>query len=391
MITVARALDMVKSHVTKLSPALMPLEKAEGLVIAADIIANLDMPAFPQSNMDGYAFAFDENITTYVLVGEMAAGNNEQFNLKKGQAVRIFTGAAVPEGADTVLIQEKSKVENNILHILDNDLQKGNHIRQIGTEIRKGITAINEGTILKPGSIGFLAGIGISEVLVYPKPKVTIIVTGNELQQPGTPLSYGKVYESNSYTLKSTLGQLQIHDIAIIQVRDQLSDLTAALNKAIASSDIVLMTGGVSVGDYDFTLQSFEQSGVHTIFHKIKQKPGKPLLFGKKENTIVFGLPGNPASVLTCFYEYVLPAIGNLMGQSFSLKQLQVTLIHDYKKPMGLTHFLKAFYDGEKVSLQLGQESYKLSSYALANCLAVLPEDCTEVKAGIEIDIHLLP
>jgi molybdopterin molybdotransferase len=138
-------------------------------------------------------------------------------------------------------------------------------------------------------------------------------------------------------------------------------------------------------------MQAFEACGVMPVFHKIRQKPGKPILFGRKENKAVFGLPGNPASVLTCFYEYVLPAIGKMMHQPLSLSSKKAVLSHDHQKPAGLTHFLKAVYDGEKVSLQKGQESYKLSSFAVANCLVVFPETETQFTQGQSIEIHLLP
>ena len=177
----------------------------------------------------------------------------------------------------------------------------------------------------------------------------------------------------------------------MVQAPDDLNILATQLSDLLIAADIVLMTGGVSVGDYDFTLIAFEKNGINPIFHKIKQKPGKPLLFGMKGNKLVFGLPGNPASVLTCFYEYVLPALGILTKQANSLKQITATISHDIKKPIGLTHFLKAFYDGKEVVIRTGQESYKLSSYATANCLAVLPEECDQVKAGDLITIHLLP
>lgn len=391
LITVNDALKLIKCNVSALDAVLMDIKEAIGLTIAEDIISNLDIPAFPQSNMDGYAFAFNEERNQYSVVGEVAAGSNQNFILEKDTAVRIFTGAAVPTGADTVLMQEKAKLESGVLIVLDENLKKGDNVRAIGTEMKKGKCAIEKGTILKPATIGFLAGIGIDKVLVYPRPKVSIIVTGNELQKPGIPLEYGQVYESNSYTLSAALNEQHINNISIVQAPDQLDQLTSALNNALSASDIVLMTGGVSVGDYDFTLSAFEHAGVTPIFHKIKQKPGKPLLFGMQGNKIVFGLPGNPASVLTCFYEYVLPAIGLLSNIENAFKVLQVPISHDFKKPIGLTHFLKGFYNGLDVVIQTGQESYKLSSYASANCLVVLPEECGQVKGGEMVNIHLLP
>jgi molybdopterin molybdotransferase len=321
----------------------------------------------------------------------MAAGSNHQFQLKPGFAVRIFTGAAVPSGADTVLMQEKSAIQDDHLQLTDLQLRKGDNLRQAGSEIQKGAKALSKGHLLNAASIGFLAGMGISSVKVYPKPRVAILVTGNELQIPGTPLEYGQVYESNSLTLKACLSQLHIKVVEVLHSGDNRLQLHAMLEQALETSDLILMTGGVSVGDYDFTMDAFESCGVKQVFHKIKQKPGKPLLFGIKNEKTVFGLPGNPASVLTCFYEYVIPAIGRMTHSPKSIESKQVPLEHDHQKPAGLTHFLKAWYNGQTVSLQIGQESYKLSSFASANCLAVFPEAETTFHKGQLVDIHLLP
>jgi molybdopterin molybdotransferase len=391
MIHVQRAHDLIAESINPLEPVSIPLSDATGLVLAEDVFSQYDIPAYPQSSMDGYAFAFEEGKSTYVLDGEMAAGSNHQFQLKPGFAVRIFTGAAVPPGADTVLMQEKSAIQDDHLQLTDLQLRKGDNLRQAGSEIQKGAKALSKGHLLNAASIGFLAGMGISSVKVYPKPRVAILVTGNELQMPGTPLEYGQVYESNSLTLKACLSQLHIKVVEVLHSGDNRLQLHAMLEQALETSDLILMTGGVSVGDYDFTMDAFESCGVKQVFHKIKQKPGKPLLFGIKNEKTVFGLPGNPASVLTCFYEYVIPAIGRMTHSPKSIESKQVPLEHDHQKPAGLTHFLKAWYNGQTVSLQIGQESYKLSSFASANCLAVVPEAETTFHKGQLVDIHLLP
>ena len=391
MIHVQRAHDLIAERINPLEPVSVPLSDATGLVLAEDVFSNYDIPAYPQSSMDGYAFAFEEGKLTYVLDGEMAAGSNQQFQLKPGAAIRIFTGAAVPPGADTVLMQEKSAVQEGYLQVTDLQIKKGDNVRQVGSEIQKGAKALSQGHSLNAASIGFLAGMGISSVKVYPKPRVAIIVTGNELQVPGKPLEYGQVYDSNSLTLKACFSQLHINDVDIFSCGDDMFQLQSILEKALQTADLILMTGGVSVGDYDFTLDAFESCGVKQVFHKIKQKPGKPMLFGTKDERAVFGLPGNPASVLTCFYEYVIPAIGRMMHSPKSIESKQVPLEHDHQKPAGLTHFLKGLYNGQTVSLKTGQESYKLSSFASANCLAVFPEGETIFSKGQLIDIHLLP
>ena len=382
---------MIAESINPLEPVSIPLSDAIGLVLAEDVFSQYDIPAYPQSSMDGYAFAFEEEKLTYVLDGEMAAGSNHQFQLEPGFAIRIFTGAAVPSGADTVLMQEKSAIQDGYLQLTDLQLKKGDNLRQAGSEIQKGSKALPKGHLLNAASIGFLAGMGISSVKVYPKPRVALLVTGNELQMPGKPLEYGQVYDSNSLTLKACLSQLHINDVEIFSCGDDLFQLQSILEKALQTADLILMTGGVSVGDYDFTMDAFESCGVKKIFHKVRQKPGKPMLFGTKNEKTVFGLPGNPASVLTCFYEYVIPAIGRMMHSPKSIESKQVPLEHDHKKPAGLTHFLKALFNGETVSLQKGQESYKLSSYAASNCLAVFPEVETTFHKGQLVDIHLLP
>jgi molybdopterin molybdotransferase len=391
LITVNEAKELIRDNVQSLMPKKIPLVESVGLRLAGDIFSSYDIPAFLQSSMDGYAFQWDPNLPSYELIGEVAAGSNSNFILKEGYAVRIFTGAPLPQGADTVLVQEKAVVVENTLFIKDENLIKGLNVRGIGTEISKGILALNKDTILSPSSIGFIAGIGISEVMAYPKPSVGILLTGNELQQPEKELAYGQVFDSNSYFLVSALKQLHISDVQIYFVKDDLGLLTKEVKQALAKHDLILVTGGVSVGDYDFTIKACEAAGVESIFHKVKQKPGKPLFFGMRDNKVVFGMPGNPASVLTGFYEYLLPAISKMMRQEFSINIIHAPLETDFKKSAGLTHFLKAFYDGQKVLLLTGQESYKLGTFAKANCFAIIPENTTMIKKGSQIEIHLFP
>jgi molybdopterin molybdotransferase len=391
MISVNEAKNIIQANVERLSSASLSLELAAGLILTKDIYAPSDIPAFPQSGMDGYAIAFASIGKPIAMTGEQAAGSNNHLQVKPGTAVRIFTGAVVPEGADTVVVQEKSKVADGFLQIDEDKLKKGDNVRLPGTEIAKGDLALPAGSLLTPPAIGFLAGMGIATVDVIPNPRVHIIVTGNELQNPGTVPEYGKVYESNSFALTAALNQLHIRQVTVSQSADNIDALTNILREALSVSDIVLMTGGVSVGDYDFTVKVSENCGVQKIFHKIKQKPGKPLFFGRKENVLFFGLPGNPASVLTCFYEYVLTALEKMTAQKLQLEIKHVPMASAYKKPAGLTHFLKGVFDGEKVNLSAAQESYKLNSFARANCLAVIPESVTEINSGDKIEIHLLP
>lgn len=386
MISVAAAKEIIHNNLLALPVVQLPLQQALQLRLAENVFSPVDTPAYPQSSMDGYAFAYESWKTGNHLVinGEMQAGARKGMSLHAGEAARIFTGAPLPAGADTVIMQEKVIVQNNRLIINDENIQPGNSVRATGSGIKAGETALPANSLLTPGAIGFLAGMGITHVPVFARPAVSIIVTGNELQQPGQPLAYGQVYESNSFALKAVLDQLQLTNVQVYSATDELETVQQVLTKAMAGSDIVLLTGGVSVGDYDFVVAAATACGVVQLFHKIKQRPGKPLYVGKKGNQLVVGLPGNPSSVLTCFYEYVLAAL------QVELPVLHIPLAVAFQKAAGLTHFLKGYYDGATVKPLDAQESYRMSSFAVANCLIKLDEDITQCKQGELVEIHLL-
>lgn len=393
MISVDEAKNIVRSNSKPLHPVMLDLSQAAGLVLAEAVYTLTDAPPFHQAAMDGYAFVFNDyqQGKTVHVTKEVPAGDSTVIHLKAGEAARIFTGAPVPQGADTVVMQEKVSIENDELIINDAQLAKGSNVRLRGSEIQRGARALPEKTYLTPAAIGFLAGIGVHKVPVYSKPQIRIIVTGNELQRPGQPLQPGQVYESNSFALNAALQQLQISDVQTFFVNDAVENLEKVLSNALVNSDVVLLTGGVSVGDYDFVVQAATACGVTQLFHKVAQKPGKPLFFGKKESKLVFGLPGNPASVLTCFYQYVVPALEEIMCRRGLQKNLQLPLGAAYTKKEGLTHFLKGWYDGNNAMPLPAQESYKMASFATANCLITLSEAKAEYKEGDLVEVLLLP
>lgn len=392
MISVSAAREIIQQHSGSLLPVTIKLQEAVSCKMAADVLAPIDIPAYPQSSMDGYAFSFADwqHTKQLKIIGEMAAGANKDITIEVGTAVRIFTGAAVPPGADTVVMQEKVQLIDGKLVIEDDHLKQGSNLRAKGSEIQKGELALAAGAVLTPAAIGFLAGMGITSVTVFPPPRVTILITGNELQSPGNALAYGQVYDSNSFALTAVLKQYGIQQVKLMQAPDDLNILTQQLSHALDSGDIVLLTGGVSVGDYDFVVEAAKRCNVQTHFHKLKQRPGKPLFFGKKEQKLVFGLPGNPSSVLTCFYMYVLPAIMKISGKSSTLSIKQVPIKEDYYKQPGLTHFLKGYYDGEGVKALGAQESYRMRSFAEANCLIEIDEQVASCEAGTIVNIHMI-
>jgi len=393
LINVAEAKKIVLEHTGSLSPVKLPLSEAAESTLAEDVYASTDIPAFPQSSMDGYAFSFNDwqKNKKLKITGEVAAGSGEIFTPGPGNAVRIFTGGAVPPGTDTVVMQEKIKAINGKLIIEDETIQIGNSVRPKGSEIKAGALALMKDSVLSPAAVGFLAAIGISEVKVYPNPSISIIITGNELQQPGKPLQHGQVYESNSFALKAVLHQLHINNVEVFYAADKPEIVTSTLEKALQQSDVVLLTGGISVGDYDFVLQAATACGVEKLFHKVKQRPGKPLYFGKKNNKLVFGLPGNPSSVLTCFYQYVIPALEKLSNKKPVLQIIQAPLSKPFQKTAVLTHFLKGIYDGKTLTPLNAQESYRLSSFATANCLIQIDEEITSCTEGEFVTGYLIP
>ena len=391
MITVSEAKSLIKQHIHRLQPVILPLNEAAGHILAADIQAICDIPAFRQSSMDGYALRFEDRDQPLSVCGEMAAGTSVPLSIEKGEATRIFTGAPLPDGADTVVMQEKISLADGKLHIHDEKLNIGMNVRAQGAEAKAGALAIDKGSLLTPAAVGFLAGIGITQVTVYPMPVVAIIATGKELQQPGKALGYGQVYESNSYSLSAALRLAGVTKIELYAADDELHILKEVLQKALHHSDLVLLTGGVSVGDYDFVIEASRLCGIEQIFHKVKQKPGKPLFFGKLQDKVIFGLPGNPSSVMNCFYNYVLPAAAQLSGKKNSVQSVQAILQAGYQKPAGLTHFLKGIYENGGALPLHAQESFRLSSFARANCLICLEETQEKVEKGETVNVLLLP
>ena len=401
MISVEEARAYIKAHIAPIGIHDVPLSVAAGHTLGADIYAKIDIPAFKQSSMDGYAIRYGDRQRILTVSGEMQAGADKGFTLSPFEAARIFTGAPLPAGADTVVMQEKVSLNNGMLTILDPNLKIGLNVRNKGDEVKSGALAMAKGSKLSPAAIGFLAGIGTADVPVYRRPSVAIIVTGKELQRPGKALEFGQVYESNSYSLTAALEQAQITKINFYTADDILEELVNVLREAINANDVVLLTGGVSVGDYDFVIPAAEQLGIRQIFHKVKQRPGKPLYFGKKNGKVIFGMPGNPSSVLSCFYQYVLPALEIMMNSNNisnntgnpkeGVKVVDAVLTHNFSKAAGLTHFLKAHFNDGKVTPLHAQESFRMSSFAEANCMIELEEEQLVFPAGTLVKVHLLP
>lgn len=381
MIEVKEALEIVAANSSNMPKQKIQVRKALGYVLAETIYSPIAMPPFRQSAMDGYAFIHSGR-HQFDIVGISQAGDHVKVKLKENEAVRIFTGAHVPKNADTVVMQEDVMANENSILIAKMP-EPFSNVRNKGEQINEEDVVFDANTVITPAAIGFLACLGITEIQVYKKPKVAILVTGNELVEPGKKLKKGKICESNSIMLQAALQTIGIKNAKVFRVKDSLKETKNALKDLLKKNDIVLISGGISVGDYDFVKEALLENGVQELFYKINQKPGKPMFFGSKKNTLVFALPGNPASSLTNFYIYVYPAVKNLMGFSNThLPKIVRKLNDDIKNTTGKTLFLKALYDETSVAILDGQASSMLNSFAIANGLVIVEHNCEKMQAG---------
>ena len=384
MISVSEALVAVGKHCNPLKSVAKDVVDSYGYILAENVISPLNMPPFKQSSMDGYAFIYsDEN--SYKVIGEVQTGISQNINLKKGEAIRIFTGARVPDEADTVVMQEHvSRIKDKI--IIEKIPKINSNVRPKGEQIKIGEVALEKGTFLNEAAVGFLAGLGIKNIEVYKRPKVGILITGNEIKNSGEFLEEGEIYDSNSLTLNLGLQRLGIEEIEILFAKDTLEETTLSLKKLLNDNDVVLISGGISVGDYDFVEEALKENGAKQLFYNVNQKPGKPLWFGKKEDKIIFALPGNPASSLTCFYVYAWPLLRAQMGfTAFHLPKLKAKANGDIQNNFGKTLFLKGNVENDIATEFSGQASSMLKSFAVSNALLVIPEDVKLIKKGESI------
>ncbi|GAA0878192.1 molybdopterin molybdotransferase MoeA [Algoriphagus jejuensis] len=382
-IDVSEAKSILKSQRIQGAPVFLPLGKSQGKYTATSILATMDVPSFDNSGMDGYAISLSEVRESWEVVDVIQAGAKMNFTLESGKAVRIFTGAPVPQGADTVIPQEYIDRTGDEISFEANRFFVGNNVRKKGAQCRAGEAIIGAGTKITPGTIGLLASLGISEIEVFPAPKVALILTGDEIIELGNPLQPGQIYNSNGPALQAYLELLGISDCQVLRVKDEEGAVTQVIAEALESADFVLLTGGISVGDYDFVKGGLEQNGVEQLFYKIRQRPGKPLFVGRKEQKLIFALPGNPASVLSCFMQYVKPCLMEWMGNPAAwVGPYYLPIAQDYNKRSELTFFLKAKLDNGKITLLSGQESFNLLPFGVADGLAEIPQDLEHVRVG---------
>ncbi len=395
----------VTEALARIQQVVIPVTQTENIdlmaalnrVLASDVPSPVDVPNHTNSAMDGYAIRFEDiaehSVTELTLAGRAFAGHVFEDQLESGQAIRIMTGAVMPDGADTVIMQEDTEVISDEKIRVDNNHRQGQHVRYAGESLKQGETAIESGRRLNPADIGLLASLGIANVETYKKPTVAFFATGDEVKPLGEPLKHGEVYDSNRYTLNSMLTKLNVDILDLGIIGDDPQATAETFKLAANKAEAVIVSGGASVGEADYVRSTLNELG-DVSFWKLAMKPGRPLSFGKLENAIFFGLPGNPVSVMVTFYQFVLPALKRLMGEvDTEPKRFQVPCISPLKKRPGRTEYQRGhlFYDDDntlKVESTGQQGSGILSSMCRGDCFIVLSDDCDGVEAGNLVEVE---
>jgi molybdopterin molybdotransferase len=369
------------------------IHDALGRVLAQDIVPQIDVPAHDNSAMDGYALRFADIEKPLKDVGAALAGKPYAGKVGPGECVRIMTGAVIPEGADTVVIQEIVKKDSGRI-VVPPGQKKAQNVRYAGEDLSKGKAVLHPGRLLRPAELGLIASLGIGEVQVKRRLRVAYFATGDELASIGAPLKEGEVYDSNRYTLHGMLARLGVELIDMGVVRDDPAALERAFREAARGADVVITTGGVSVGEADFVKQLMGKLG-EVLFWKIAMRPGRPMAFGKIGDAFLFGLPGNPVAVMVTFYEFVRDALLHLSGRSddYALPLLRAITSENLRKVPGRTEYQRGilFKDAHqwKVRTTGQQGSGVLRSMSEANCFIVLEHERAAVKAGEPVSVQL--
>jgi len=372
---------------------------ALGRVLAEDITSAIDVPGHDNSAMDGYAVRFADlkpgTDTVLRVAGASFAGKPYADSLATGEAVRIMTGGVIPIGADTVVMQERATASAGEVRIPPGP-QQGQNVRTAGCDIGRGQAVFRRGQSLRPAEIGMIASLGIGEVSVYRRLRVAYFSTGDELVQVGQPLAVGQIYDSNRYTLHGMLTRLGVDSIDLGVVRDDPAAIERAFAEAARAADVVITSGGVSVGEADYVKQMLDRLG-EVLFWKIAMKPGRPLAYGRIGAAHFFGLPGNPVSAMVTFYQFVREALLVLMGvpEPAPLPVLKATCTSPIKKAPGRTEFQRGILSLDAsgqwtVRVTGDQGSAILSSMSQANCFIVLPDAQGNTPAGATVDVQLL-
>ena len=394
---VEKARQFIKQYLDPVAETeTVTLHQSLGRVITHDIQSPANVPNYDNSAMDGYAFnSQDLNTAQLKVIGTAFAGKAFNGSVTSGECVRIMTGAVMPQGTDTVAMQEKVLRNGDSIQFTEAPKPRAN-VRYAGEDLQQGQNVLSAGHLMQAADLGLLASLGIAEVSVCRKLKVAFFSTGDELVAIGKPLATGQVYDSNRYTLYGMLSRLGVEMIDMGAIADDPLQLENTLLNAAAQADVIITSGGVSVGEADYMKELLSKHG-QVMFWKIAMKPGRPLAYGKVGNAHYFGLPGNPVAVMVTFYQFVREALLTLMGQpaTHALPMFEVECTAPIRKLSGRTEFQRGIlYTDEagtwKVKPTGAQGSAILSSMSLANCFIVLDEETGNLDAGTKVQVQVL-
>lgn len=404
MLGVDAAREQVLAAVRPLPPVELPLLDAAGLVLAEDVVSDADIPPFRNSAMDGYALraadvagATAERPVRLTVVGEAAAGTGLPPAIGPGQAVRIMTGAPMPEGADTVVrFEETDEFDTGPRRsevAVRRAVRAGENVREAGEDIRAGAVVLPRGTVLRPAAIGVLASLNRATVRVHRRPRVGILSTGDEVVDLGPPLRPGQIRNSNSYTLAALVRESGGEPVLLGVARDRTEEIRAKLRQAV-DVDLLVTSGGVSIGDFDLVKQVLQAEGEVALW-QVRIKPGKPMAFGRIGSVPLLGLPGNPVAAFVAFVQFGRPALRKMLGyRDPGIPTLRARLLSGHENRGRRRHFVRGIVErrgNEWVAWPCGlQGSGVLTSVTAANCLIVLPETWDSAEPGDEVEVQLL-
>ena len=374
----------------------IPIREALGRILATNVTSEINVPSGRNSAMDGYAINAEDlpsdGINTLKLIGSSFAGKPSDIKLKKGECIRIMTGAILPDGSDTVVMQEIVNVHGDQIDI-GIDTKPGSNVRQAGEDLAIGDLVLKKGIKLTPADIGLLASLGLAEVNVSRKLKVAFFSTGDELRSVGEKLDNGAIYDSNRYTLYGMLTRLDADIVDMGVVKDDRELMDKAFLEATGNVDVLITSGGVSVGEADYVKETLLKRG-EVDFWKVAMKPGRPLTFGKLDSTYFFGLPGNPVSVMVTFYQFVQPALKKMLGEGSTMPvMMKVPCISKLKKRPGRVEYQRGILEQDETGRMTvrktgAQGSGILRSMGDANCFIVLPLENNGVKPDDLVDVQ---
>jgi len=390
VLSIDEARGVVLGATRPLAPETVPLADALDRVLAAPVTAAFDVPRFVNSAMDGFALQSGPADRTLLIVGESRAGAPSSAAVGPGEAVRISTGAAVPEGADAVVMVERTREQDGEV-LVEAETTAGQNLRHPGEDMRAGSVVIAPGTQIGPAELGVAASAGIATLRCFRRPRVVVLATGDELVAPGEPLAPGQIHDSNALTLTALARRAGAEVVHAGEVPDTPQSTEAAVRAALTVADVVLCSGGVSVGPHDHVKPALLAAGVEERFWRVALRPGKPTWFGVRQGQLAFGLPGNPVSAMVTFVLFARPALLALQGADPGMPRERKRLTRALARHAGRDECVRVCLDGDEATPTGPQGSHVLTSMLGADALALVPRGEGELPAGSEIEVERLP